>query len=127
MRLLLILIILLAFPVIDLYVLAKLVTVYGWWMALYLLVVAVFGVALIKEERFAVFARLFSTVQHGQHPMMALAASARTLVAGLLFIFPGVLSDIVAVLLMLVPIPKAGTRQPAANDDVIEGQWRRED
>lgn len=127
MRLLLILVILLAFPVIDLYVLAKLVTVYGWWMALYLLMVAVFGITLIKEERFAVFARLFSTLQNGHHPMMALAASARTLVAGLLFIFPGVLSDIVAVLLMLVPIPKAVTHQSAANDDVIEGQWRRED
>jgi len=51
---------------------------------------------------------------------------------------PGVISDAFAVLLLLLPTPKAadvprGTPGPgrrageAANDDVIEGEFRRED
>lgn len=126
MRLLLILAILLAFPVLELYVLIRLASVYGWWLALYLLFTTAAGLALIKEERLIVVGRLFNIVQHGHHPMLALLASARRVLAGILLIFPGVISDIIAVVLLLIPIP-SGRRQPPANDDVIEGQWRRED
>lgn len=126
MRLPLMFIILLAFPVLEIYVLVKLAAVYGWWLALYLLCAAGAGMMLIKEERLTVFGRLINSVQHGQHPMLALLASARKVLAGLLLIFPGVISDVLAVLLLLVPLP-SGRWQAPANDDVIEGQWRRED
>ena len=44
--------------------------------------------------------------------------------AGLLLIFPGVVSDGLALLLLIWPRPPA----PAAPDsDVIEGEYRRED
>lgn len=132
MPVLLIFAILLAFPFIELYVLIRLASEYGWWVALYLLATASAGWLLIQEERFAVFGRLFQIVQTGRHPVIALFTSARKLLAGVLLIFPGVISDILAVLLLLIPTPSGknpGTQnsRTAANDDVIEGEWRRED
>ncbi|OGV72420.1 MAG: hypothetical protein A3B82_05220 [Methylophilales bacterium RIFCSPHIGHO2_02_FULL_57_10] len=126
MRLLLIVAILLAFPLFELYVLVRLAAVYGWWLALYLIFTTTAGWLMIQEERLAVFGRLFHIVQSGHHPILALLTSARKLLAGVLLIFPGVVSDIIAVLLLLIPLPTPRPR-PAMKDDVIEGQWRRED
>lgn len=126
MRLLLILAILLAFPLLELYLLVRLAAVYGWWLALYLLFTAVAGWLLIQEERLVVFGRLVHILQSGHHPIVALLTSARKLLAGVLLILPGVLSDIIAVLLLLIPMPSGGRRLPV-EDDVIEGEWQRED
>lgn len=126
MRLLLILAILLAFPLFELYLLMCLAAVYGWWLALYLLFTAVAGWLLIQEERLVVFGRLVHILQSGHHPVVALLTSARKLLAGVLLILPGVLSDIIAVLLLLIPMPSGGRRLPV-EDDVIEGEWQRED
>jgi UPF0716 protein FxsA len=126
MRLLLILAILLAFPLFELYLLVRLAAVYGWWLALYLLFTAVAGWLLIQEERLVVFGRLVHILQSGHHPVVALLTSARKLLAGVLLILPGVLSDIIAVLLLLIPMPSGGRRLPV-EDDVIEGEWQRED
>lgn len=124
MRLLLMLAILLAFPFFELYLLVRLAGVYGWWLAPYLLFTATAGWLIIKEERLAVFGRLFHIVQSGQHPLLALLTTARKLLAGVLLIFPGVISDVIAVVLLLIPLPAA---RPPAADDAIEGQWRREE
>ncbi|MEW6590376.1 MAG: FxsA family protein, partial [Pseudomonadota bacterium] len=58
------------------------------------------------------------------HPLAALFASGRVLLAGGLLVFPGFLSDALALGLLLMP----GTwRRPrAANDDILEGEFRRE-
>lgn len=126
MRVLLMLAILLAFPFLELYLLIRLAGTYGWWLAPYLLFTMSAGWLLIQEERLAVFGRLLHIVQSGQHPLLALLTTARKLLAGVLLIFPGVISDVIAVLLLLIPLPIARPRQPA-DDGVIEGQWRREE
>ena len=97
----LILLILLAFPVVEVVLLFDLAARYGWWLLLYLAVSATFGAMLIMEERMVVFARLIQALQEGGHPLLALLGSARKMIAGLLFILPGVLSDIAALLLLL--------------------------
>ena len=125
MRLLIILAILLAFPLFEIYLLVRLAAIYGWWLGLYLLFAAIAGWTMIQEERLAVFGRLFQIAQSGQHPVIALLTSARKILAGLLLIFPGVASDVLAVLLLLIPMP-SGRRQQR-DDGVIEGEWRRED
>jgi UPF0716 protein FxsA len=122
----LILAILLAFPLFEIYLLVRLAAVYGWWLALYLLFTAVAGWLLIQEERLVVLGRLVRILQSGHHPAVALLSSARKLLAGVLLILPGVLSDIIAVLLLLLPMPSGGGQIPA-DDGVIEGEWQRED
>ena len=129
MRLLFLLAILLAFPVMELLLLIELAGRYGWWLLLYLVVVAVLGWRLIMDEKLLVLGRMTDTLRQGKRPTQALFGSAKNMIAGVLLIIPGVLSDVLAVILLLIPTPHpASTSQPkAANDEVIEGEFRRED
>lgn len=126
MYLLLLLLILLAFPALELVLLFKLAALIGGWLALYLLVSAVLGFLLIQDERVVVFGRLVQAMQQGRHPLLALFASARKMIAGLLLIFPGIVSDVLA-LLLIIPLPSFRQPMPWEEDGVIEGEWRRED
>ena len=119
----------LGFPVLEAYILFKLAGLYGWWVLVWLLASAALGVALIRLERVLWGARVLFSLQAGTSPISALFASGRMFLAAGLLIFPGVISDVLALILLLFP----GTwRRPsalvpkAANDDVIEGEFRRE-
>jgi UPF0716 protein FxsA len=129
MRFLLIVFILLGFPALEFFVLVKLAGVIGWWLALWLVLAGLAGWTLIQEEKLAVFGRLFSSLQSGQPLAYAMLDSLRTLFAGVLLIFPGVASDVMALLLLLLPRPKT-PRRPAAGEsgeNIIEGEWQREE
>lgn len=121
----------LAFPVAEIWILISLADQYGWWLALYLLAMIVLGIRLIREEKAMLSARMMQGLMQGGHPMKAVFGSARNMIAGVLLIIPGVLTDVLAALLLLIPInsPKSQAYQAerAANDDVIEGEFRRED
>lgn len=129
MRFLLILFILLGFPVLEIFVMAQLAGVLGWWLLLWLVLAAFAGWTLIQEEKLAVFGRLFSSLQSGQPLGYAMLDSLRALFAGVLLIFPGVVSDALALLLLLLPRTKM-SRRPVAGEDgevIIEGEWQREE
>ena len=68
------------------------------------------------------FGRLFSALQSGQPLGYAMLDSLRTLFAGVLLIFPGVVSDAVALVLLLLPRPKA---MPVANNPAPEEEHHR--
>jgi UPF0716 protein FxsA len=129
MRFWLILFILLGFPALEIFGLVKLADVIGWGLLLWLALSAFAGWTLIKEEKLAIAGRLLSALQSGQQPIYALLDSMRTLIAGVLLIFPGVISDGIAVILLLLPGSKVPS--PAARDDagevIIEGEWKREE
>ena len=137
MRFLFLLAILLAFPVAEIWLLVKLGQHYGWWLLLYLVLVAILGWRLLMDEKFLIFGRLAQILSQGGTPAKALFGSAKNMIAGVLLIFPGVLSDVIAVILLLMPsaqragdsgIPGQRSAQAkAANDDVIEGEFHRED
>lgn len=124
MRTLLILLILLGFPALEIYVLVKLAETVGWWLAPWLLSSAIVGGWLVREAGAMVPLRLFAALQSGHSLSLSLSISFRTVLAGLLLIFPGVISDFLALILLLLPHPKA-TMPSAANDDVIDGEWTR--
>lgn len=128
MRVLLILFILLGFPALEIFVLAKLAGVIGWWLLVWLILSAFVGWTLIQEEKLAMFGRLFSALQSGQPLGYAMLDSMRTLLAGVLLIFPGVVSDVMALVLLLLPRPKAiPGSSPAQEETIIEGEWQREE
>lgn len=131
-----VMLILLAFPFAEIFLLVKLGHQYGWWLALYLVVITVLGLRLIKEERTLFSAKMMQSVGSGQNPFGTMIGSARNLFAGVLLLIPGVISDAIAVLLLLIPIrqPKLAGSQTyqkssytrydaAANDDIIEGEF----
>ncbi|MBZ0104716.1 MAG: FxsA family protein [Sulfuricella denitrificans] len=129
MQLLIVFIILLGFPALEIVVLFRLADSIGWWLLPWLILSAVAGWALIQEERLAMFARLFSSLQSGQPLGFAMLDSLRTLFAGVLLIFPGVISDVLAVILLLLPrtkVPHSPVRENS-EEIIIEGEWQRED
>lgn len=144
-----IVLLLLSFPVFEAIGIFWVAGAIGTWVLLWLLLAAVAGVLLIRMERVAWGARLLFAMQSGRSPLMSLFASGRILLAGALLVFPGFISDILAVALLLLP----GTWQMRgrdslrpANDDApspqpsptrgeganvtpttIDGEFRRED
>ncbi len=127
MRLLLVAI-LLGFPLLEALVLVRLSATLGWWVLAWVVLAAFAGMALIKEARFALVARLAQGLAQGEFSVTALTDSARTVLAGLLLIFPGVVSDLIAITLLLLPrrdvVAERAVRAHAPGT-LIEGEFRR--
>lgn len=133
MRLLPGLLILLAFPVLELLVLIELADSFGWWVLAYLIIIGILGWRLIQDEKSLLAGRVMQTLSMGGTPAKAMFMSIKNLIAGVLLIVPGIITDAVAAVLLLIPAP-ANTNGPAgykntraANEDVIEGEFRREE
>ncbi|HUL56490.1 MAG TPA: FxsA family protein [Usitatibacter sp.] len=127
MRLLL-LVMLLGFPLLEAVVLVRLSQTLGWWVLAWVVLAACAGVALIKEARFALVARLAAGLAQGHFSINALTDSARTVIAGLLLIFPGVVSDLMAITLLLLPSRDAvqeTVSRRGGRGALIEGEFRR--
>ena len=128
LRFLTVLAALLAFPVLEAWVLFRLGERFGAWVLLWLVAAAVVGVLLIRLEKLVWAFRVVTSLREERSPLGALLTSARSVVAGVLFIFPGVISDFLALGVLLWPLPK-GQRfesgRPGA-PGVIEGEYRRE-
>ena len=142
MHVLFFLLILLAFPVLEIWLLIELADRYGWSLLVYLGVVALLGWRLVQDEKQLIFGRFAQTLAAGGTPAKVLLGSAKNLLAGVLLLIPGVVTDLFAVILLLIPSPKPVMEQDAsagfadqlnrqgrqaANDNVIEGEYRRED
>ena len=124
----LLIVILLGFPLLEAVVLVRLGETMGWWVLGWVVLAACAGVALMKEARFALVARLAAGFAQGRFAIAALTDSARTVLAALFLIFPGVVSDLIALTLLLLPGPRAATesavRRPM-HGRLIEGEFRR--
>ncbi|HEY0906664.1 MAG TPA: FxsA family protein [Methylophilus sp.] len=124
--------ILLAFPIMEIAVLIELCDRYGWWVLAYLILIGYLGLRLIRSEKDLIAARMFQQLGAGGHPVGALLSTARNMFAGVLLLIPGVITDVIAVVLLLMPAGQkaAGTPgqqgfryQDSANDEVIEGEF----
>ena len=132
--------ILLAFPVAEIFLLVALAQRYGWWLLLYLVDITYLGLQLIRSEKQLMSVKMMQSLTAGGNPLKTLLGSARNMVAGVLLLIPGVISDVIAAILLLIPIQQvkvnAGAghqthdethyntkQQQAANDDVIEGEY----
>ena len=132
--------ILLAFPIAEIWLLIELADQYGWLLLLYLVAIGWLGLRLIREEKAKFSVGMMQNIATGGNPVKAVFGTARNIIAGVLLILPGVITDIIAVTLLLIPIKNAQplgappandpfrpSSHRAANDDVIEGEFRRED
>jgi UPF0716 protein FxsA len=127
---------LLLLPFVELYLLVRIGGYLGPWSTLVLvLAAAVGGVLVLRRQGPAVLNRAFMRLQGGEHPAVELAEAALLACAGLLLLLPGVLSDLVG-LVLLVPAWRrrvaarlvrriaAGSRRPG-DPTVIEGEFER--
>jgi len=126
-----VLFILLSFPVIDLMVTLRFARWTGVPTLVWLLVSASIGTLLLRHERGGFRARTLGALRGDQPLMRGLVDSGRKVLAGMLFILPGILSDLLAVALLLLPINLG--RQLAAQaagggfGDSLDGDYRRID
>jgi UPF0716 protein FxsA len=126
-------IIALAFPVLEIVGIVLIWGEIGAWTLLWLLLAILAGSALISLERGAFVSSLAAAMQGGGNPFLAIKVSGLRFLAGILLIIPGPVSDVFALALLLLagfcPAPRRPPIRPdaAANDDVIEGDFRRLD
>ncbi len=118
--------ILLGFPLVELALLVHLAETHGWWVLGWVILSACAGFALLKEARFALVSRIAAAIAVGRFPIAALVDSARTVVAGLLLILPGIISDLIAITLLLLPRAAFQEQAPVRYGNVVDGQFRRE-
>lgn len=138
------LLILLAFPFAEIFLLIQWGDEYGGWLLLYLVVIGYLGLQLIRGEKLLISAKMMQSLSAGGNPIKTIIGSARNMVAGVLLIIPGIITDIIAVILLLIPMSKPSlgtnsqnhttnhqyqqsTHKNTANDDVIEGEYTKID
>lgn len=125
---LLALLILLGFPLLDLYLTIQLASFIRVPTPILLLAGLLAGVFVLRNERLAFRARTIAALNNHSPLIRNLLDSGRKILAGVFFILPGVISDCLAVLLLLLPINLGHSLRPGpAAADVIEGNFRRLD
>jgi UPF0716 protein FxsA len=84
------------------------------------------GVALLRNERVAFRARTVAAMQGEASILRGMLDSGRKVLAGFLFILPGVVSDLFGLGLLMLPI-NVGRRMRAesASAHAIDTDWRR--
>lgn len=127
------LMIVLGFPLLDLYAtmhVARWSNVPAWiWLGLPL----VAGFLLLRNERLAFRARTIAAMHGEQSLLRGLVDSGRKVLAGLLLLLPGVISDVMALVLLALPlnighrdyVPHAAARHRTRSS--LEGEYRRLD
>lgn len=133
----LILAIVLVFPVIDLIVTARLARWTGVPLWIWLAGSAFAGVWVLTNERDQFRMRTLAAFRGHANPLRALLDSGRRVLAGILLIAPGIVSDALALLLLALPInlrgqfdpqPAVAGRAPARRrGDTLDGDYRRLD
>lgn len=125
--------ILLAFPLIDLYVTTRFARWTGVPVWAWLCVALAAGLYLLRAERMAFRANTVASM-HGQQPLLrGLLDSGRKVLAGFLFLVPGVVSDLLALALLALPINVGREFEPRpapagrAGARAIDGEYRRID
>ncbi len=137
-------IVLLSFLVSEIWLLISLGQRYGLWLVLYLVLIGYLGLQLIRGEKQMMSAKMMQSLKAGGNPLKSIMGSARNMVAGVLLMIPGVLTDVFAAILLLIPIkqPKVQANEgsyqtdesayeanfkdsdsQSANDDIIEGEY----
>jgi len=98
-------------PLVELWLLFQLSGVFGFWTTIFVvLATGALGAALARWQGWRALYRVQTEMRQGMLPTNALADSALILVAGVLLITPGILTDILG-LSLLVPPLRAGLRK----------------
>jgi UPF0716 protein FxsA len=133
MRLVLVLILLL-FPVADLYATLRFAQWTGVPAWVWLSISVMSGLLLLRNERMAFRGHVLAAL-HGEQPLLrGVVDSGRKVLAGLFFLLPGVVSDLIAVALLMLPINTGRRFEPQAagagrssygRRESLEGEFRR--
>ena len=130
-----VMLIVLAFPVLDVLVTLRFARWTGIPALAWFVASAAAGMLLLRHERIGFRARTLAALRGDQPLMRGLLDSGRKVLAALLLILPGIVSDLIALVLLLLPINVGSPFAPAPvgiggayrgrNHDAIDGDYRR--
>jgi len=134
----LVLAILLAFPVADLYVTARIARWTGIPLWVWLGCSFLAGLMLMRNERMAFRTRTVAALHGDQSLLRGVLDSGRKVLAAFLLMLPGLVSDLIALTLLALPLnvgrgfgPQAAaagrSRTQQGTADAIDGDYRRID
>jgi UPF0716 protein FxsA len=125
--------IVLAFPVLDLYATVRFAAWTGVPVWLWLGASLGGGLLLLRNERLAFRTRTVAAMRGDHATLRALLDSGRKVLAGVLLLLPGVVSDLMALVLLALPLnlgPRFGPQTVGAGairNGTIDGEYRRLD
>jgi UPF0716 protein FxsA len=130
----LVLLIVLTFPVLDVLATIRFARWTGVPTLVWLVASALAGMALLRHERVAFRARTLAALRGDRPLLRGQLDSGRKIVAALLLIIPGIFSDLLALLLLLLPFnlgaPFATQSAGIGRNfrrDALDGEYRRVD
>jgi UPF0716 protein FxsA len=129
--------IVMAFPLVDVLVTARFARWSGVPLWMWLTGSAVAGMWVLANERLQFRMRTLAAFRGDQSLMRGLLDSGRRVLAGTLLLVPGVLTDVVAIVLLLLPINQRGGFGPqpvpagrpsyGGEPRTLDGDYRRVD
>lgn len=129
-----VLLIVLIFPVLDVLATMRFARWTGIPTLAWLVASAIAGIMLLRKERMTFRAKTLAALRGDQPLQRGLLDSGRRVLAALLLISPGVVSDLIALLLLMLPINLGAplATQPAGPGrrfarDSLKGDFRRID
>ena len=128
-----VLVILLAFPAADVYVTSRLARWTGVPLWIWLAGSFLLGLLLLRNERIQFRARTVAAL-HGEQPILrGVLDSGRKVLAAFLLILPGIASDLMALVLLALPLNVGRGFEPQpqyagrVRGEAIDGDYRRLD
>jgi UPF0716 protein FxsA len=136
-----------AVPIIEITVIIKVGGLIGAWQTVGLIILtAAVGSALVRAQGFQILARAQQSLDQGEFPAAALVDGLALLVAGVLLLTPGFVTDFMGIALLIPPLRRliagwvlrrmllrgdmhihagfTAARTHSPDDDVIEGEFR---
>ncbi|MCX7207126.1 MAG: FxsA family protein [Proteobacteria bacterium] len=133
----LLLLLFVAYPIAEIITIVLLAKAIGtFWVVLWLIGAFFGGLLMLRHHKLAVGAALFGDLRSGRLTIHSLFAVARYYIAAVLLLLPGILGDVVA-LVLLLPWGKLAGKNAApaaagpysspnnASGDVIDGEYRQ--
>jgi UPF0716 protein FxsA len=125
MRFVLLLAILLGFPVVDLWTTLRIAQWSGVPVWIWLGLALVSGIVLLRNERLMFRARTLAALRGDEPLLRGVVDSGRKVLAGFLLLLPGVLSDVMAVALLMLSLNVGPAFSTTGGRRDIEGSFRR--
>jgi UPF0716 protein FxsA len=123
--------IVLAFPLLDLFITVRFARWTGVPIWVWLGISTVAGFVLLHNERLAFRTKTLAAMHGEQSLLRGLLDSGRKVLAGFLFLLPGIVSDLLALLLLALPLNVGSAFGPqpatAGRGRELDGDYRRVD
>jgi UPF0716 protein FxsA len=123
-----VLLIVLSFPVLDVLVTLRFARWVGIPAIVWFAASALAGMLLLRNERTTFRAKTIAALRGDQPLLRGLLDSGRKVLAALLLILPGIVSDLMALLLLMLPInlgPPFAIQSIGIGRKTIDGDYRR--